>query len=104
MTVLTVKNKQIFSDYVKHSFYDEMFDHKGQVRGPYEKLFQQFSRMGIDEVTERNFSMQSQMMKQGITFTLYDGNQNDTYSERTIPFDIIPRIVTSVEWELLEVD
>jgi uncharacterized circularly permuted ATP-grasp superfamily protein len=102
VTVLTVKNKQIFSDYVKHSFYDEMFDHKGQVRGPYEKLFQQFSRMGNDEVAERNFSMQSQMMKQGITFTLYDGNQDDTYSERTIPFDIIPRIVTSVEWELLE--
>ncbi|WP_410429652.1 circularly permuted type 2 ATP-grasp protein [Metabacillus litoralis] len=102
MTVLTVKKKQLFSDYPKHSFYDEMFSQDGKVRESYEKLFQQFSKMGTEELTDRNLSMQSQMIKQGITFTLYDGNYDDTYTERTIPFDMIPRIITSDEWELLE--
>ncbi|MCM3653223.1 circularly permuted type 2 ATP-grasp protein [Metabacillus litoralis] len=79
-----------------------MFSQDGKVRESYEKLFQQFSKMGTEELTDRNLSMQSQMIKQGITFTLYDGNYDDTYTERTIPFDMIPRIITSDEWELLE--
>lgn len=102
VTVLTMKNKQVFSEYPKHSFYDEMFDSNGKVRNSYDKLYQQFSKMGVKKLTNRNSSMQSQMIKQGITFTLYDGNQDESHSERTIPFDIIPRVITTEEWEFLE--
>ncbi|KKI92019.1 hypothetical protein WQ54_11940 [Bacillus sp. SA1-12] len=97
-----MKNNHVFADYAKHSFYDEMFDENGNVRSTYEKLYHQFSKMGANKLTNRNTSMQSQMMKQGITFTLYDGSNEDTHSERTIPFDMIPRIINSKEWEVLE--
>jgi uncharacterized circularly permuted ATP-grasp superfamily protein len=102
VTVLTVNKPQVFSDYVNHSFYDEMFDQDGKVRRSYKKLYQRFSRMGSEELTNRNSFMQSEMIKKGITFTLYDDNHDDAHSERTIPFDIIPRIITSDEWKFLE--
>jgi uncharacterized circularly permuted ATP-grasp superfamily protein len=35
----------------------------------------------------------------GITFTVYDDTNNN---ERTIPFDIIPRIISNNEWQILE--
>ncbi|MBT2719859.1 circularly permuted type 2 ATP-grasp protein [Bacillus sp. ISL-46] len=91
-----------FSNYTKSSYYDEMFDQFGTVRTPYESVFQRFSKMGANELDNRNSFLQSQMIKQGITFTLYNENPNDSSLERTIPFDMIPRIVTSDEWSLLE--
>jgi len=102
VTVTQLKNKQLFSDYSINYFYDEMFTPDGKIKAPYAKLFSQFSKMGIDELSVRNSLMQSQMLKQGITFTLYDTNDTDANSERTIPFDLIPRIITSNEWQLLE--
>ncbi len=38
-------------------------------------------------------------MSQGITFTVYTDNEG---IERIFPFDIIPRIITGVEWEHVE--
>lgn len=96
------KKKHAFSDYTNLSFYDEMFDQVGNVRPPYKRLNQQFSKMEIEELNNRNSFMQSQMVKQGITFTLYSENQDDASLERTIPFDMIPRIITQDEWSHLE--
>ncbi|WP_374110706.1 circularly permuted type 2 ATP-grasp protein [Neobacillus cucumis] len=96
------KKKHVFSDYTNLTFYDETFDQLGFVRPPYQRLYQQFSKMEIEELHHLNSFMQSQMVKQGITFTLYSDNQDDSSLERTIPFDMIPRIITSNEWQQLE--
>lgn len=103
VTVLTVKKKQqVFSGYKRYSFFDEMFDSQGHVRDSYQRLYKQFSTMEPFDLLNRNLSMQSQMMKQGVTFTLYSGNQEELHTERTIPFDMIPRIIPPGEWQTLE--
>ncbi len=38
-------------------------------------------------------------MNQGITFTVYSDNKG---IERIFPFDIIPRIITGTEWDIVE--
>lgn len=102
MVMLMVRNNHVFSDYSNRKFYDEMFDQACKVRPSYKRLYQQFSGMELDELNRLNSFMQSQMVKQGITFTLYSENQEDTTLERTIPFDMIPRIITADEWSGLE--
>lgn len=102
MTIHTQKDnpKLLFSDYSKYQNYDEMFDNSGEVRKTYEEIFNQFSKMDINNIKNHVSFFQDEMMKQGITFTLYNGSSSDT--ERVIPFDMIPRIITSDEWETLE--
>lgn len=91
-----------FSFCTNSSNYDEMFDQQGKVRKPYEFIYQRFSKMGLKELDDRTSFLKSQMIKQGITFTLNNGTPNDSESERIIPFDMIPRIVTKNEWTQLE--
>lgn len=102
MHVLKTIQQHSFSNYNPYCYYDEMFDTSGNVRPPYELVYQRFSKMGIKELDQRNTFLKSQMIKQGVTFTLYDHTSNDLESERIIPFDMIPRIITSNEWELIE--
>ncbi|HTG71085.1 MAG TPA: circularly permuted type 2 ATP-grasp protein [Candidatus Udaeobacter sp.] len=102
MAMLMPKRKHLFTPYGSSAFYDEMFDSHGNVRFPYGEVFHRFSNMGIEELNKRNHLMQSHMVTQGITFTLNSDNLGDTSLERTIPFDMIPRIITSDEWALLE--
>ena len=102
MAMMMPKRKHLFTPYGSSAFYDEMFDSHGNVRFPYSGVFHRFSNMTIEELNNRNHSMQSHMVTQGITFTLNSGSLGDTSLERTIPFDIIPRIITSDEWALLE--
>lgn len=79
-----------------------MFNHRGFVRTPYKSIYQHFAKMGIVELDNQNTFLKSQMMKQGITFTLYNEGPSEFGSERVIPFDMIPRILTSAEWSILE--
>ncbi|MEW9671094.1 circularly permuted type 2 ATP-grasp protein [Ammoniphilus sp. 3BR4] len=102
MVMLMARNNHAFSDYSNLMFYDEMFDPLGKVRPSYKRVYQQFSGMELKELNNLNSFMQSQMVKQGITFTLYSENPEDASLERTIPFDMIPRIITADEWSLLE--
>lgn len=46
-----------------------------------------------DEMAKKLF------MSQGITFTVYSSGEG---IEKNFPFDIIPRIITSDEWALIE--
>ena len=80
-----------FSDYKIDGYFDEMFNHRGFVRTPYESIYQRFSKMGIVELDNQNTFLKSQMIKQGITFTLHNEIPNESGSERVIPFDMIPR-------------
>jgi uncharacterized circularly permuted ATP-grasp superfamily protein len=89
-----------WSFYDSKSFYDEMFDRHSVVRPHYESVYRQFSRMKASDLAARQSYMNRQMVEEGITFTLYSPGQEDA-TERTIPFDFIPRIIPAGEWELL---
>lgn len=91
----------MFSDYKRLSFFDEMFNADGKVRDHYEHVYHQLSKKNRDELHSLQESMQTQMMKQGVTFTLYNQIEGNSL-ERTIPVDVIPRVIPSAEWALIE--
>lgn len=91
----------MFSEYKHRPFFDEMFNEKGEVRTHYQHIYGQLSKMSRDELHNLQESMQSQMMKQGVTFTLYNKTDGDSL-ERTIPVDIVPRLIPAHEWAWIE--
>ncbi|OCT15741.1 hypothetical protein A8709_14990 [Paenibacillus pectinilyticus] len=93
---------QLFADYEHQAFFDEMFEGRGKVRAHYGNMLQRLLNMGLVELQERDTIMQSEMVKQGITFTLYGNDPEESSQERTIPFDLLPRIITSNEWSHLD--
>jgi uncharacterized circularly permuted ATP-grasp superfamily protein len=94
-------NKRNVSHYESQLFYDEMFDADGEVRAHYEKVYRQYNRLTVSELDARQEAMHRRMLKEGVTFTLYEQGQHNPV-ERTIPFDLIPRIIPSSEWDLIE--
>ena len=79
--------------------YDEMFTAEGRIRPHYAALHQRVSRLSIDELTRRQHACEQSFLHQGITFTVYGDNQS---TERIIPTDLIPRIVTAAEWARID--
>ncbi|TBL72463.1 circularly permuted type 2 ATP-grasp protein [Paenibacillus thalictri] len=87
--------------YSLDAFFDEMFGGSQSVRPHYESVYSRFSGMGDTELAAKQKSMERRMMEEGITFTLYKPEQMYPL-ERTIPFDLIPRVISSDEWAYLE--
>ncbi|QJD85339.1 circularly permuted type 2 ATP-grasp protein [Cohnella herbarum] len=81
-------------------FYNEMYN-GAQVRAHYNHVHQVLSRMSLEDRVSRQTQMNGRLLEEGITFTLSGGDQPDAL-ERTIPFDLIPRIIPATEWETIE--
>ena len=86
-------------DYDVGDFHDEMFDHDGRPRADCEPLFRRMLTMSWDDLIRRQRAADRSMVQLGITFNVY-GDQLGR--ERIIPFDIVPRIIASPEWQILE--
>ncbi len=91
----------MFQEY-EHSekFYDEMFENDGTTRPHYQAAQDWFVSLSPKALQTRQEAVYSQMVKQGITFTLY-GTSDQESLERTIPFDSIPRIIPAQEWKVV---
>jgi uncharacterized circularly permuted ATP-grasp superfamily protein len=81
------------------SAYDEMFGAEATPRAHYAPLFDRLIDLGRDEIERRHKVADLTMRHQGITFTVYGRNQG---VERIIPFDPIPRLIASSEWDRLQ--
>jgi uncharacterized circularly permuted ATP-grasp superfamily protein len=88
-----------FNEYEPGNFYDELFLAKGQPRAEAIPLIDRITSLGIEEVLRRQQSAQVALFKMGVTFNVYSDNQG---TERILPFDIVPRIVSADDWEILE--
>lgn len=82
-------------------FYDEMYDDERNVRPHYRKVHDALIGMTVDERAARQARMNRRLLEEGITFTLSQDNQPDKL-ERTIPFDLVPRIIPADEWDAIE--
>jgi uncharacterized circularly permuted ATP-grasp superfamily protein len=89
----------MFTDYEVGGFFDEMFDAAGKVRPHYAKLLERFAEMDTAEFDRKNALAANSYLSQGITFTVYSGDEG---TERIFPFDLIPRIVPADEWAHVE--
>ncbi len=86
-------------NYLLDHAYDEMFVGPGQLHEHYGPLLEQFSSLSVDELRRRKQSADLSFLNQGITFTVY-GREEGT--ERIFPYDLLPRIITSAEWAVVE--
>ena len=78
--------------------WDEMRDQR-QIREQYSKVIATLKQFNISELQQKDRLAGELFMNQGITFTVYS---EDAGIERIFPFDIIPRIITGLEWEHIE--
>jgi uncharacterized circularly permuted ATP-grasp superfamily protein len=88
-----------FADYNSEDFYDEMFSIDGQIRTGYEHLKNKFEELTSQELLNRQQVAERSMLSMGITFNVYSEGEG---TERTMPIDIIPRVLPGNEWEHLE--
>ncbi len=88
-----------FSQYHLDVAYDEMFHKGGIARPPYQELYQRLLEMSMDTLQQRQQAADVAFLNQGITFTVYGGDEG---TERIWPYDLLPRIITSGEWEVVE--
>ena len=88
-----------FSQYQLDVAYDEMFTPQGHPRLPYQELYHRLLEMPAETLLQRQQAADSAFLNQGITFTVYGGDEG---TERIWPYDLLPRIITSKEWSVLE--
>jgi uncharacterized circularly permuted ATP-grasp superfamily protein len=88
-----------FDTYEPEDFYDELFAANGQPRPEAALLLERINSLSAGELQQRQQAAQIALFKQGVTFNVYGDSQG---TERIIPFDIIPRIVSGQEWSGLE--
>lgn len=90
--------EQLLAQYSRFNAWDEMMA-SDAVREPYKALFQSIGQLSIEEMEQKHLQASELFMSQGITFTVYS---DDAGIERIFPFDILPRIITSAEWNHIE--
>ncbi|NJN68315.1 MAG: circularly permuted type 2 ATP-grasp protein [Chloroflexaceae bacterium] len=88
-----------FNNYQLDHAYDEMFDGQGSQRPHYRELYRRLLDLPASELRRRQQAADLAFLNQGITFTVYG---NDEGTERIFPYDILPRILTSNDWHIIE--
>lgn len=87
------------SGYDPGPFFDEMFGAPGVPRPHYALLEGHFQNTSPEAFDHLRREAERSLLEQGITFTVYS---DDEGIERIFPFDLIPRIIPSQEWEVIE--
>jgi uncharacterized circularly permuted ATP-grasp superfamily protein len=81
-------------------FFDEMYaDGSSTVHGHYREFKAWLNEQPPEVIANKRAEADLIFRRVGITFAVYG---NDAGTERLIPFDIIPRIITATEWAQLE--
>ena len=79
--------------------FDEMNGPKGDLRPAYEALSLWLKETPPDALEHRRQEAELLFRRIGITFAVYGDNES---TERLIPFDVIPRILSGKEWTVME--
>ena len=78
--------------------YDEMYNNSS-IRDHYKNTVEFLEKLSIDDLNKKEEFAKRLFMSQGVTFTVYSSGEG---IEKIFPFDIIPRIITSSEWDFIE--
>lgn len=85
----------VLNDYQTDGFFDELVDQDGKPRPDTEELVNLINRIPVSELVRRQDAIERSLYQMGITFTVYNDSEG---TEKIMPFDIIPRIISSVLW------
>jgi uncharacterized circularly permuted ATP-grasp superfamily protein len=81
------------------AFFDEMFGTGETAREPYQQYHNWFEAENRAQLQKKSAEAERLFRRTGITFNVYG---DDEATERLIPFDLIPRILSAREWARLE--
>jgi uncharacterized circularly permuted ATP-grasp superfamily protein len=84
---------------VARNGYDEVFEKAGSPRPHYRPLVSLMGAFPEAEMDRRERLQKLSLTNQGITFTVYGGEEG---IERIWPCDFVPRILTAAEWKKIE--
>jgi uncharacterized circularly permuted ATP-grasp superfamily protein len=96
---MVVASTDPFAVYSVDSAFDEMLDARAQPRRPYRRLHRELQKLTADELWRSKQKADLSFFNQGITFTVY-GRKEGT--ERIFPHDLLPRIISAADWEIIE--
>lgn len=87
--------KDLLQSYQSDGFYDEVFSSSGEVRPAYRFFINDLQAISLDELKAKQHAAERTYIARGITFNVYSEGEG---VERTMPFDLLPRIVSAEEW------
>src|SRR5688572_13350772 len=79
--------------------YDEFFSNTGVPRPEVAQVIRSLDRIGKREFQKRQQLANSAFLNAGVTFSVYSDERG---GERVFPFDLIPRVIASREWDRVE--
>jgi uncharacterized circularly permuted ATP-grasp superfamily protein len=85
----------VLSNYPIGEAFDEMIDAEGSVRPSYRAVFSALSRSTSDDLRVIAESLANNYTQAGVTFDVGG-------VERPFPLDLVPRVIASPEWEIIE--
>ena len=88
-----------FAAYDPEDYYDELIDADGNPRPGARLLVDKIESLPPGDLGLRQKAAEALLFKMGITFNVY-GREEGT--EKIMPFDIIPRIVSNSDWQQIE--
>lgn len=88
-----------FNDYKTDFFYDEYFIDTAICRESARLIVEKINNLDKGELLRRQKAAEKAFLNLGITFNVYNSKDG---KEKIFPFDIIPRIINSSEWDYLE--
>ena len=85
----------VLSSYRTGDAFDEMMDTEGSVRPSYQAVYSTLSRSTSDDLRMIAESLANNYTQAGVTFDVGG-------VERPFPLDLVPRVIASPEWEIIE--
>ncbi len=93
------KGKQgLLSRYAPGGFYCELFEACKDDAEAANELVRRLNAFSTEDLAERALAAERELMLLGVTFTVYSQRNR---IDRTLPFDVIPRVLAGAEWERL---
>ena len=85
-------------NYCTHA-YDELIGEGGMPRDDATELVRLLRETSADDLRRRQDAIEKMLFRMGVTFTVYSDSAG---TEKIMPFDIVPRIVSSIQWSQIE--
>ncbi|MGB5135582.1 MAG: circularly permuted type 2 ATP-grasp protein [Prochlorococcaceae cyanobacterium] len=90
----------MFTDYRPSRGYDEYFSAFDEPRGTLRPLLTSLGQLGLEELNRNHAAAGNLLKRLGATFRLNDSDERGL--ERILPFDPLPRLISSSDWQRLE--
>ncbi|MEC8684028.1 MAG: hypothetical protein VXX80_10135, partial [Bacteroidota bacterium] len=96
---MTVATNAWFTKYFTDYTYDEMFTPDLSVKEDWQELLENFKRIGIDGLTQRQNDINWLLEENGVTYNVY----NDPNGlNRPWNLNVVPLILQAKEWQKIE--